>query len=203
LIELKQLKSTIESILFVIDEPVSLRKLSEVTGAGKDVVKDVLDSLGLEYENDYRGFLLREVADGYRLYTNPANASVVESFISSSDCKRLTQAALETLAIIAYKQPVTRSQISEIRGVNAEGSIATLMQRKLVEETGRSNSVGNPILYGTTKKFLESAGLKTLKGLPNLEDFAPDEQTKEQIRKSLDNKDETIPHPSSPVPSTD
>jgi len=185
LIDLAQLRSIIESLLFVADEPITAEKIAQLVEEDKKSILDVLNSLKEEYEKDERGFQLRQVAGGFRLYTNSKNAVYVEHLVLSSDFRRLTQAALETLAIIVYKQPATRAYVSEIRGVNAEGSIATLLNRGLIKESGRAKTPGNPILYVTTKKFLEQLGLNNLKDLPPIEQFAPDEDTKQQIQKSF------------------
>ncbi|MBR2521520.1 MAG: SMC-Scp complex subunit ScpB, partial [Coriobacteriales bacterium] len=128
---------------------------------------------------------LREVAGGWRLYTHPAYHDIVEKYVLSWDTQKLSQAALEALAVIAYNQPATRAMVSSIRGVNSDGVIASLVEKGLVREAGRDTTPGQPILYATTKTFLEKFGLKSLTQLPMLEDFAPNEETRELIRERL------------------
>ncbi len=132
-----------------------------------------------------RGFQLREVAGGWRLYTHPAHHDVIEQYVLSWDTRRLSQAALEALAVVAYHQPVTRAGINAVRGVNSEGVIASLVEKGLVREVGRDKNQGNAILYGTTRTFLEKFGLKDLGELPPLEEFAPDATTERAIRDRL------------------
>ncbi len=166
------LKAIIEAILFVADEPVSLKKIADVVGIPTGVVKKAIEELKKEYEERERGFQLLEVAGGYRFYSHPAYAPYIEEFILSTEYKRLTQAAIETLTIIAYKQPITKSEINAIRGVNSEATINTLIERGLVKEIGRRGGTGQPILYGVTPYFLEVFGLKSIKDLPPLEEFS-------------------------------
>lgn len=179
------LKRILEAILFVADEPVSIGKLAEIAGKDEAAVKKALGELVEEYRKEKRGFQLREVAEGYRFYTHPGYASYIERFILSSDFRRLTQAALETLAVIAYKQPITKMEVSQIRGVNVESVMNNLLIKGLIEEVGKDEGPGHPILYGTTRRFLESFGLKSLDNLPPLGEFEPDEETKRKIRKKL------------------
>jgi len=184
--ELKvRVRNIIEALLFVSDRPLSVEKISEIVNLSEAEVKQALDELANDYRRADRGIQLREVAGGYRLYSHPAYASYIEKLIMSFDHRRLTQAALETLAIIAYKQPVTRSDIAAIRGVNSDGVINTLLNRDLIKELGRQDSPGQPILYGTTNRFLESFGLRSLDELPPLDEFAPDEEVRKQIEQNL------------------
>lgn len=185
MIELKQLRSAIESILFCADDSLSTEKISEITEQESVVVEDVLNQIQKAYLDESRGFVLRQVGEGWRFFTNPANDEYVKRLVLAGDLRKLTNAALETLAIVAYKQPVTRAEVSYIRGVSSEGSLNTLIQRGLVKESGRRKVPGNPIIYSTTSKFLEVSGLVLIKDLPSLKDFAPDEETKEKIRQSL------------------
>lgn len=179
------LKSILESILFVADQPISLSKLAEAAEASERDVKAALDELSDEYCARGSGILLRKVAGGYRLFTNPDNARYVERLFKVSEVRRLSQAAMEVLSIIAYKQPVTRLEINAVRGVNSDGALSTLLARDLVRAVGRQNAPGNPILYGTTKQFLEAFGLRSLSDLPPLHEFEPDGETKEQIERTL------------------
>lgn len=179
------LKAILEALLFVADEPLSIKKLSEVTGETEDNVRKALEDLKDDYGKGERGIHLREIAGGYRFYTHSGYASYVEKLVLSSDFRRLTQAALETLAIIAYKQPITRAEIREIRGVNVDSVLNSLVSKGLVMEVGREEGPGQPALYGTTKRFLESFSLSSLDDLPPLGEFEPDEETKRKIRLKL------------------
>ena len=136
-------------------------------------------------EEANRGFQLREVAGGWRLFTHPAYHDVVEAYVLSWDTQKLSQAALETLAVIAYHQPVTREVVKGIRGVNSDGVIASLVDKGLVRELGRDPQRGQAIIYGTTNAFLEKFGLRSTRDLPDLEQFAPDEQSRQFIRERL------------------
>lgn len=167
------LRRALEGILMVVDEPVNANSLAQVLEAPTDTVEASLRQLAQEYERDERGWVLREVAGGWRIYSDPAVAAYVERFVLHGKRGRLSQAALETLAIVAYKQPVTRAQISEIRGVEADGAVRSLVNRGLISEIGRDASPGQPLLYGTTASFLERMGLSDLDDLPPLPELAP------------------------------
>lgn len=179
------LRGVVEALLLITDKPLSLKRLKEITGVEEKIVKKVLEDLREEYEAQERGFILREIAGGYRFYTHPNYAFFVEKLLSSFDQRKITQAALETLAIIAYKQPLTRMEISTIRGVSADAVISSLLAKELIKEVGRKDTPGKPLLYGTTSKFMEAFGLKSLKNLPPLEEFVPDEETKKTIQESF------------------
>jgi len=179
------LKSIIESLLFVTDEPLTLKKLSEVTSRGEDEVKTALAELKEDLAAGGRGVRLKGIAGGYRMFTDSKNRAYVEKLILSSDFRRLTQAGLETLAIIAYRQPITRSEIAGIRGVSVDSVLMNLMVKGLVKEVGKEDVPGHPTLYGTTERFLESFGLEDLAELPELEGFEPDEETQRKIRYKL------------------
>lgn len=172
--ELPPLRSAIEAILLVNDEPVPAVALAQVLERPRDEVEDVLASLSAEYTADRRGFDLREVAGGWRFYTRDTCAVVVERFVSDGGQTRLTQAALETLAVVAYRQPVSRARVSAVRGVNCDGVMRTLVLRGLVEEAGTDTDSG-AILYRTTSYFLERLGLRSLDELPELAPFLPDD----------------------------
>lgn len=178
-------RGAIEALLFVSDEPVSAAALARVLGTSESDVTATLKALAEEYRADERGFQLREAAGGWRMYTHPAYHEPVEQYVLSWDTRRLSQASLEALAVVAYHQPVTRSGINAIRGVNSEGVISSLVDKGLVRETGRDKMQGNAILYGTTRSFLEKFGLRDLAELPPLEEFAPDPQTERAIRERL------------------
>lgn len=180
-----KLRGAIEALLFVSDEPVSGSRIATVLGAPSGEVERALAALAQEYAADERGFQLREVAGGWRLYTHPAYHETVDKYVLSWDTRRLSQAALEALAVVAYHQPVTRQGVNAVRGVNSEGVIASLIEKGLVREVGREKAAGNAILYGTTRTFLERFGLKDLGELPPLDDFSPDPDTERAIRDRL------------------
>lgn len=169
-----ELRKALEAILLVVDEPVGVDTLAQVLEVGTDEVEDGLITLAAEYAEQGRGFVLRRSGGGWRYYTDPGAADYVERFVLHGRSGRLTQAALETLAIIAYKQPVTRSEISEIRGVDADSGVRNLQARGLVEEVGRADTPGQPLLYGTSGSFLEKLGLDDLTQLPPLPSLVPD-----------------------------
>ncbi len=179
------LKGAVEALLFVSDEPVSAARLARVLEAAPGEVDGVLAELAQEYAEQERGFQLREVAGGWRLYTHPAHHDVIEQYVLSWDTRRLSQAALEALAVVAYHQPVTRAGVNAVRGVNSEGVVASLIEKGLVREVGRDKNQGNAILYGTTRTFLEKFGLRDIAELPPLEEFAPDADTERAIRDRL------------------
>lgn len=179
------LKGAIEALLFVSDEPVSAARLARVLEATPGDVESALAALAQDYREAERGFQLREVAGGWRLYTHPAHHDVIEQYVLSWDTRRLSQAALEALAVIAYHQPVTRAGVNAVRGVNSEGVVSSLIEKGLVREVGRDKNQGNAILYGTTRTFLEKFGLRDLDELPPLEEFAPDPDTERAIRDRL------------------
>jgi segregation and condensation protein B len=167
----KRLRSILESLLFSTAEPLPLSKLLEVLpGYEKRAVVRALAELGDEYARDERGFRLQQVAGGYQLRTAPANAEFVKALLAQRPV-RLTRASLETLAVIAYRQPVTRPEIEAIRGVDVDAVLTTLLERRLVRVLGRKDVVGRPLLYGTTSEFLETFGLKDLASLPTLEEL--------------------------------
>ena len=178
-------KAALEALLLVSSDPVSASALAQALDIAPGEAASLLAELKVEYEETNRGFQLREVAGGWRLFTHPAFHEQVEAFVLSWDTQKLSQAALETLAVIAYHQPATREQVRGIRGVNSDGVISSLVDKGLVRELGRDAEHGQAILYGTTNAFLEKFGLRSLKDLPDLEQFAPDEQARQFIRERL------------------
>lgn len=178
-------KGALEALLLVSSDPVSASTLAQALGIAPGEAASLLAELKVEYEEANRGFQLREVAGGWRLFTHPAYHDQVEAFVLSWDTQKLSQAALETLAVIAYHQPVTRETVKGIRGVNSDGVISSLVDKGLVREMGRDPQRGQAILYGTTNAFLEKFGLRSTKDLPDLEQFAPDEQARQFIRERL------------------
>jgi segregation and condensation protein B len=173
------IRTYIEGILFISDEPVKARILAETLGISEKKVKQTLKELETEYIEQNRGFVIKKVSGGYRFYSNPSINEVLQNFVKTNIRVHLSQAALETLAIAAYKQPVTRTQIAEIRGVRTDSVVLTLVERGLLKEAGKLKEPGNPVLYKTTERFLELMGINSLKDLPSLEDFKEDEESRE------------------------
>ena len=179
------LKGALEALLLVSSDPVSASSFAQALDIAPGEAASLLAELKVEYEESNRGFQLREVAGGWRLFTHPAYHDIVESYVLSWDTQRLSQAALETLAVIAYHQPVTREMVKGIRGVNSDGVISSLVDKGLIRELGRDPERGQAIIYGTTNAFIEKFGLRSTKDLPDLEQFAPDEQARLFIRERL------------------
>jgi segregation and condensation protein B len=167
------LRGAVEAILMVVDEPVTDVMLAQILERPRDEIAGILADLADELNDPPRGYELREVAGGWRFYTRPEFADVVERFVMNGQQARLTQAALETLAIVAYRQPVSRARVSAIRAVNVDGVMRTLVTRGLVEEAGVDEASG-AVLYGTTSYFLERLGLQSLDQLPPLAPYLPD-----------------------------
>lgn len=179
------LKGALEAMLLVSSDPVSAPALASILSITPGECASLLAELQVEYQEKNRGIQLREVAGGWRLFTHPAFHEQVEALVLSWDTQRLSQAALETLAVIAYHQPATREMVKGIRGVNSDGVISSLVDKGLVRELGRDPQHGQAIIYGTTSAFLEKFGLRSTKDLPDLEQFAPDEQSRQFIRERL------------------
>lgn len=179
------LKGALEAMLLVSSDPVSAPALASILSITPGECVSLLAELQVEYQEKNRGIQLREIAGGWRLFTHPAFHEQVEALVLSWDTQRLSQAALETLAVIAYHQPVTREMVKGIRGVNSDGVISSLVDKGLVRELGRDPQHGQAIIYGTTSAFLEKFGLRSTKDLPDLEQFAPDEQSRQFIRERL------------------
>ena len=167
-----RLKAMLEAIVYVTDEPLSAQQIAAALERPIDVVKRTLDELVAEFARPEHGLGIREVAGGYKMATKAEHHEAVRAFVKKlTPPLKLSLAALETLAVIAYKQPVTTPEIIEIRGVQGAGVLKTLLDRKLITESGRKNVVGKPILYKTTKEFLVQFGLKDLSELPTLKEF--------------------------------
>jgi len=179
-----ELQQALEAILMVVDEPVSEVVLAQITEEPTETVREVLVELAQGYESEGRGFQLREVAGGWRFYSHPSQSAMVEKFVLDGQQTRLTQAALETLAVIAYRQPISRARVSAIRGVNVEAVMKTLVTRGLVEERGTEPETG-AILYGTTNYFLEKIGIRSLEDLPALAPFLPDVDGLDEVLATL------------------
>ena len=181
----EQMPAALEALLFVTDEPVSAVELARMLEADVFDVENALIELSTSLADDGRGIQLREVAGGWRLYTHPVYHELVERYVLSWDTRRMSQAALEVLAIVAYGQPITRAQVSAVRGVTSDTPINTLLDRGYIREAGASDAPGNPMQYATTRLFLEKYGLRSPSDLPPLEEFAPDEKTAALIRERL------------------
>jgi segregation and condensation protein B len=180
-----QLPAAIEAMLFVTDEPLSAVTIARALEIETAEATEALSQLQQQLERDGRGIQLYEVAGGWRLFTHPAYHEILEQYVMSWDTRKLSSAALEVLAIVAYTQPTTRAQIVAIRGVTSDAPLNTLIERGYLREAGTVDAPGNPILYATTKSFLERYGLASVKDLPPLEEFAPDEKTAQLIRERL------------------
>ena len=166
------LPAALEAVLMVVDEPVTPAELAEGLGHSEHAVEQTLRELSAQYTEQGRGFDLRAVAGAWRMYSRPEHAQAVERFLVGGRQARLTQAALETLAVIAYRQPISRGRVASVRGVNVDGVVRTLTARGLIAEVGSEPS--GAVLYGTTHQFLERMGLDDLSGLPDLAPFLPD-----------------------------
>lgn len=179
------LPAALEAILMLAEEPLPPVLLAKLADCGPREVEAVCEELATGYEAQGRGFVLARVAGGFRYQTAPEQAPYVERFVLEGRSARLTAAALETLAIVAYKQPVSRNQIGSIRGVNVEGVMRTLQQRGYVAEMARDVGPGQAVLYGTTPLFLESLGLDSIDELPPLGDFVPTSEVVEALERGL------------------
>ncbi len=167
-----QAKNIIEAMLFVSDKPLFVGEIKGVLEEfNANDVKDIVTELGKEYEDTQRAFRVKEIAGGYQVVTDPMLAPWLKRLYKTSGSDRLTGPSLETLAIIAYKQPATKPDIEMIRGVNVDGVLKTLIERNLVRVAGRKETIGRPMLYGTTSDFLQYFGLNSLEELPRLEEF--------------------------------
>jgi len=181
-----ELRCAIEAVLTVALEPVSTKALAELTGEPEVAVREALEASRDELAAAGRGFLIVELASGWRLQTSPLAAEVVQRFALREVSTRLSTAALETLAIVAYRQPVSRSQIATLRGVNVDGVMRLLEQRGYIEGVGRAEGPGLPVLYGTTELFLDRMGLVSLDQLPRPEALLPDEEETDRLAEELD-----------------
>lgn len=193
-------RRAVEAIVLVSDETVEPSLLAQLLEVPKDEIERVCDELAAEYEAENRGFILKKVAGGYRFQTHADLAPYVERYVLDGQVARLSAAALETLAIIAYKQPISRNQIASIRGVNADGVMRTLEARGYISEYSRDPGPGRAVLYGTTPMFLERLGLDTVDDLPALGDFVPSADVVEALETTLMvHPDESILDPLPPI----
>src|SRR5579864_1884035 len=168
----QEIQAALEAIIYAADEPATIEQIANALGVEKTVARAALDLLVASYQTDERGIEVRKVAGGWKFYTKPQHHDVVRKFIKSLQPPlRLTMPALETLAVIAYKQPVTVPEINEIRGVHVGGVIKTLLEKRLITTAGRKEVIGRPILYRTSKQFMMRFGLSDLDELPSLKEF--------------------------------
>jgi segregation and condensation protein B len=193
------LRPSLEAVLMVADQPLDSVALATAVGHPVEEVVAALQLLAEEYDEQGRGFELRHVAGGWRYYTREEYAAVVEAFVLEGQQARLTQAALETLAVVAYKQPVSRARVSAIRGVNVDGVMRTLLTRGLVEEAGMDESTGAH-LYRTTGYFLERIGVQSLDELPELAPYLPDLADLEDELETVASETHPQPHPHPETP---
>jgi segregation and condensation protein B len=173
-------RGAIEAVLMVVEDPISEIALAAALGVPQARVEILLEEIRGEYDRDGRGFELRQVAGGWRIYSRPEYAPVVERFLLEGQTAKLTQAALETLAIVAYRQPVSRARVGAVRGVNVDAVMRTLVSRGLVEEAGNDPETG-AVLYRTTNYFLHRIGLRGLDDLPALAPFLPEVEALDEI----------------------
>ncbi len=179
------LEQKLEAMLTVALEPISAEELADVVDAEADVVRQTLAVLRAEFLEQRRGFQVVELASGWVMQSSPDVATWVAKFANRDVSHRLSSAALESLAIIAYRQPISRAQISALRGVNVDGVVRLLEQRGYIEELGRAPGPGQPILYGTTELFLDRMGLATLNDLPPIEEFMPPIETANELAEEM------------------
>jgi segregation and condensation protein B len=182
-LDYKQTKSIIEGLLFVSgEEGINAKQIAEIIEIDVRLARDLVEDLQADYVNNGRGMQISEVAGAFQLTTVPAHAPYFEKLVNNPSRSQLSQAALETLAIVAYRQPITRIDIEEVRGVKSDRSIYTLVHKDLIEEVGRAEAIGRPILYGTTKAFLEYFGLRSIKDLPDTSTFESGLRLEEETR---------------------
>lgn len=167
--ERKELKQILEALIFVSDKPLGINQIKEVLGdLPEQDIRQLTEELDREYQQTSRSFAIQEVAGGFRMITRPEFAPWLKALYKSKMKERLTRPSLETLAIIAYKQPVTKPEIEAIRGVNVDGVITTLLERNLIRIAGRKDTIGRPLLYTTTNEFLQHFGLSSISDMPKL-----------------------------------
>jgi segregation and condensation protein B len=175
----------LEAILMVADRPLEPHLLAQITETSPQRIEEILQELAASYEVDGRGFVLTKVAGGWRFQSHPDMAPYVERFVLEGQSARLSAAALETLAIIAYKQPISRAQVAAIRGVNVDGVVRTLEQRGYIAEVARDPGPGNAVLFGTTPAFLERMGINSVDDLPPIAEFIPGADVVEALEHGL------------------
>ncbi len=171
----KEKKSLIEALLFVSGEPLAISSLKNITDIPETELTQFMEELIAEYRERNGGLLIVEIANGYQIVTHPSYALWIKKFKSTSTANKLSMAALETLAIIAYNQPIIKAELENIRGVNSDGVVKTLLDRRLIKIMGRKEVPGKPLLYGTTREFLQYFGLKDLTDLPTMKELSREE----------------------------
>lgn len=187
-------RRAIEAILMVADEPIPPNLLAQVCEIPAAMVEQLCRELAAQYEADERGFVVARVAGGYRFQSHPDLAGYVERFVLDGQIARMSAAALETLAIVAYKQPISRAQVASIRGVNVDGVMRTLQGRGYINEVSRDPGPGNAVLFGTTSAFLERLGIDSVDQLPALGAFVPGADVVEQLERTLRVSEQPSPH---------
>ncbi len=173
--EATEKKSLLEALLFLSGEPVTASSLKGITEMDEPEIKRLMEEIIIDYRTRDGGVLITEIANGYQMITNMRFAPWIRKLKGSQVSSKLSMAALETLAIIAYKQPIIKAEVEQIRGVNSDGVVKTLIERRLIRIMGRKEAPGKPLLYGTTREFLQYFGLKDLTELPTLKDLAREE----------------------------
>ena len=193
---LEEITFAVEALLFASERPLHIEEIKEALEGAADAgeIQELLNALKSDYETQNRGFRLMELAGGYQLVTDGRFADLLRRFYQSREKKRLSQASLETLSVIAYRQPVTRADIEFIRGVNVDGAVKTLIEKGLVRVAGRKEVPGRPMLYGTTTEFLEHFGLNSVKDLPALKEYTEKDLSENlvspEVREELQNTQE-------------
>lgn len=185
-----RIKSVIESLLFVSGDPLSIKDITNALESNIKVVKEVLDEMVLEYDNEKRGIKLISINGEYQLVTKAENGDYIQKLLKKNKRQSLSQASLESLAIIAYKQPITRVDIDEIRGVKSESAMQRLIEKDLIKEVGRLEVPGRPILFGTTEEFLRQFGLRELNELPSLDIYNEDNSIIEEMSSIVEGKED-------------
>ncbi len=193
-VPLAEVRASVEALLYAAGEPLTPRELKRALPEAKDLVVAALKELVASYQADGRGLTIAEVAGGFQIVTRPEFHERVSRLFDAKRPARLSIQALETLAVIAYRQPITVPEIMELRGINSAGVVRTLLEKKLIRIMGRRNVVGRPLLYGTTKGFLLRFGLKNLKELPQLQDMS--EVFGEEVAQQLEGLEDVLPPPS-------
>ncbi|MBI5872951.1 MAG: SMC-Scp complex subunit ScpB [Candidatus Omnitrophica bacterium] len=172
-LELEKIKSSVESLIFISNKPLTIDDLKQLfEDVDHSRLRDIIETLKKEHAERNSGLRIVEIAGGYQMVTSPDNAGIIKNFYKIKNTEKLSGPSLETLAIIAYKQPVTRVDIEAIRGVNVDGVVKSLMEKNLIRVVGRKEVIGRPFVYGTTRLFLDYFGLKSLDELPKIEEFA-------------------------------
>jgi segregation and condensation protein B len=168
-------KARLDALLFMAGEPLRLAQMKEITGLSEGEIRDLVDELRADYSERGGGVLISEIAGGWQMHTNPEHSEWAKKLRGTSSAAKLSPAALESLAIIAYRQPLTKAEVEALRGVNSDGPVKTLLERRLIKVVGRKEAPGKPLLYGTTTEFLVHFGLKDLTELPTMKELEREE----------------------------